>query len=115
MSARGEQIITLPDGEEIVILFTNRALAGVEAQLNQSIVVTAGEIAAGRAGMAQIATLLRAGLEAGRRDRGDLRRPGLDEAYQILDQLGFTPVLQAVTMSLSECLGYDGTKLPASD
>lgn len=114
MAARGEQIIELPDGKEIVILFTNRALASVEERLSQSIMVVAGEVATGRASMTQIAHLLRAGMEAARKEQGDNRRPSLDEAYQVLDELGFSPIMQAVTMSLSECLGYDGTK-PAGD
>jgi hypothetical protein len=114
MTARGEQTIILPDGEEVGILFTNRALASVEERLGSSIMVVAGEVATGRASMTMIAHLLRAGMDAGRKEQGDSRRPTLDDAYRILDALGFSPVMQAVTVSLSECLGYDGTKPTAA-
>jgi len=88
MGARGEATIEA-DGREVRILFTNRALAEVEAQLGQSIIEVAKGLADGSCGITEAVHLLRAGMEAARRDaREGGRAISLVDAYPVLDDVG---------------------------
>ncbi len=105
--ARGEGIIEA-GGREVRVLFTNRALADFERQTEKSIIGATQGFLDGRSGMTELAHLLRAGMEAARRDA---REPGrvihLKEAYQVLDQVGFGAVMQVVLEAVSAVLGYN--------
>ena len=103
--ARGEA--TIQAGErEVCILFTNRALAEVETRLKQSIIAVAGGFADGTAGVTELVHLLRAGMQAARREAREGGSVSLDEAFQVLDEAGFTAVTVAVMEAVSAVLSF---------
>lgn len=108
MSARGEQIITLPDGKEVAVLFTNRALADAEQQMGKSVIGVAQGFTAGQSALTDLAHLLRTGMAAARRDAGNRVPVTMAEAYTVMDEVGFTAVAQAVMPALAAVLGYNG-------
>lgn len=104
--ARGE--MTLNAGDRVVrILFTNRALADVEAKLGKGILAIANGLVDGTTGLVETAHLLRAGMEAARRDAGE---PGpavaLNTAFDVMDAAGFGPVSTAVMEAVAAVLSY---------
>jgi len=106
MGARGEATIEA-DGREVRILFTNRALAEVEAQLGQSIIAVAQGLADGSSGITEAAHLLRAGMEAARRDAGEGGRAiAMTDVYRVLDDVGYTGVVLAVSEAMAAVLSY---------
>jgi len=106
--ARGEAILSLPDGTEARILFTNRAVAEAEAALGRSVIVLLEDFQEGRAGIIETATLLRVGMEAERRDsRSGGRVVSDNDAYNVLDQVGFGRALAAVMEAVSAVLTFD--------
>jgi len=110
--ARGEA--TIQAGErEVHILFTNRALADAEAQIGKSIIGIAQGFAEGTTGVGDIAHLLRAGMEAARRDaRAGGKVVTLNDAFQVLDEAGFTAVSVAVMEAVSAVLSFTGDEVP---
>jgi hypothetical protein len=112
--ARGEATIQLAD-REVTVLFTNRALAEVEQKLGRSILATAQGLAEGSTGIGELVILLRAGMEAARRDA---REPGpavaLNTAYDVMDEAGFGPVAVAVMEAVSAVLAW-GTSSEDTD
>jgi hypothetical protein len=106
--ARGEA--TIQAGErEVTILFTNRALAEAEGQIGKSIIGVAQGFAEGTTGIRDIAYLLQAGMEAARRDaRAGGKVVTLNDAYQVLDAVGFTAVSVAVMEAVSAVLSFTG-------
>ena len=103
--ARGEA--TIQAGErEVHILFTNRALAEVETRLKQSIIGVAQGFADGTAGVTELVHLLRAGMEAARREAREGGRVSLNEAFEVLDEAGFTAVTMAVMDAVSAVLSF---------
>jgi len=110
--ARGEATFVV-DGREVTVLFTNRALAGVERRLNKGIIGIADGLLSGASGMTEIAALLQAGMEAARIDakRGG-RSVSMEDAYDVLDRAGFAavaaPVMEAVAAVLAYAPGENG-------
>lgn len=104
--ARGETTIQA-DGREIRLLYTNRALAEAEKQVGRSVIGIAQGFADGTSGITEVAHLLRAGMEAARRDGGGGGRVvSLNDAYQVLDELGFSAVTVAVMEGVAAVLSY---------
>lgn len=104
--ARGEAIISAAE-REVRILFTNRALAEAEAQIGRSIIAVAQGFADGSSGITETAHLLRTGMEAARRDAGEGGRAiSLVDAYAVLDEVGFAPVVTAVCEAVAAVLSY---------
>jgi len=105
--ARGEAILTVED-REIPILLTNRALGVAEAATGKSMSVLAVEIQHGTLGVADTAHLLHAGMEYGRLDAGIRgKRITLNDAYAVMDHLGWLPVAGVMALAMTECLTYD--------
>lgn len=105
--ARGEGVIELPDGEEINLLYTNRALADVEKSTGTSIILVADGFANGRTGVREMAQVLRAGMEAHRRDaRAGGRAVTVGDAFDVLDAVGFARVAEVAMTAVGEVLGY---------
>jgi len=106
--ARGEA--TIQAGErEVHILFTNRALAETEGAIGKSIIGVAQGFTEGTTGVGDIAHLLRAGMEAARRDaRAGGKVVTLKDAFQVLDEVGFTAVSVAVMEAVSAVLSFSG-------
>ena len=107
MGARGEGVLALPDGGECRILFTNRAIAEAEAALGRSVMAMLQEFEAGSAGITDAAILLRSGMEAYRRDARLGGRPvSVDDAYEVMDQVGFAPTLKVAVESMAVVLSF---------
>jgi hypothetical protein len=104
--ARGEA--TIQAGErEVYVLLTNRALAEVEGELRQSIIAVAQGLTDGTCGITEVVHLLRAGMEAARRDAhagGSV--VSLNDAFQVLDEAGFAVVTIAVMEAASAVLSF---------
>ncbi len=117
--ARGEAVIEVPGGEPVTILFTNRALADAERATGKSVLDLAREAGQGRLGMADTAQLLYVGMEAARRDaRVGGRAYNVNDAYAVLDAVGYArvaaPVMEAIAAVLAfEAGGEEGDNPPA--
>jgi len=105
MGARGEATIEA-DGREVRVLFTNRALAEIETRLKQSIIAVAHGMADGSSGITEAVHLLRAGMEAARRDAHEGGTVSLADAFQVLDDAGYTKVVLAVSEAIAAVLSY---------
>lgn len=106
MTARSLQ--TIYSGErEINILFTNRALATVESRLGRSVIGVAQGFADGEAGITEVAHLLQVGMEEARRDaRESGKSITLDDAYKVMDEVGFAEVASVVMSAVAEVLSF---------
>jgi hypothetical protein len=103
--ARGEVTITLPDGEETRLLYTNRALGEAEQTMGKPILGILDGLSKNQAGISEIAGLLRAGMEAARRDekRGG-KPPTVNDAYDLMDAIGFAEAVKAVAEGVTAVL-----------
>lgn len=115
MSARGEATI-VHDEKEYGLLFTNRALATAEKQMGKGIIGVADGFSNGQTGIAEIAVLLQVGMEAHRRDNrlGGRTVTSLD-AFNLLDEVGFTTVATKVMTAVAEVLGYESKEESEED
>ncbi len=112
--ARGDAVIQVGEGE-VRILFTNRALANAERQIGKSVIALAQGFARGDTGIGDVAQLLSAGMEAARQDaRTGGRATTLNDAYGIMDAVGFERATQAVMEAISSVLSYKGDEETAS-
>lgn len=106
MSARGEGSITL-ENREVTVLFTNKALAQAEKNTGKSVIGIANGFSTGTAGIGDLAHLLQAGMEAARREARIGGRPvSLNEAYDVLDEIGFAAGAEVVMTAVAAVLGY---------
>ena len=93
------------DGSPVEILFTNRALAQAEVQLGRTVLQIARD--AEGLGMGDLARLLLVGMNAARRDaKMGGKPPKLNDAYDVMDAVGFTEALRVVIDALAAVLGY---------
>lgn len=105
MGARGEQIIQTDSGE-VRLLYTNRALAQAEGRIGQGIVEILRDFETGGS-ISDVAELLRAGMQAARQEAtGGTRPVRLQEAYEVLDDIGFAAAIEAVALGIAAVLGY---------
>ena len=107
MAARSEQIITTDD-REVKILYTNRALATAEKLMGKSVISVAQGFADGGSGIAEIAILLQVGIDEYRRD-ARLGGPAItvNDAYSIMDEVGFSEIAGVVMNAIAQVLGYN--------
>lgn len=107
MGARGEQTLTI-GGAAVRVLLTNRALARVESTMGRTVLQIADDARSGTLGMNQVAQLLQAGMQAAEREDGVKGKPvSLDEAFDVLDAVGFAEGARVVVEALAEVLGYE--------
>ena len=107
MGARSKKILTTAK-REIEILFTNRALADAEERLGRPIIAVAQTFYEGQVGVIEVATLLLAGMRAAQRDARTGENPAtLNDAYDILDEVGFAEVTTVVMTAIAEVLNYN--------
>jgi phage terminase large subunit-like protein len=107
LGARGTARIVAGE-REVEILFTNRALAEAEAAVGRSIVAILEGFQDGTCGITEAAKLLRVGMEAARRDsRAGGRVMTENDAYEVLDALGYARTLATVMEAVAYVLGYD--------
>ena len=105
--ARGEATIQTPDGEAR-ILFTNKALADAERATGKTVLELAGGARDGKLGVGDIAQLLLVGMEAARRDaRTGGRSHILNDAWAVLDAVGFGTAAAAVIEAMAAVLNYE--------
>jgi hypothetical protein len=122
--ARGEAILTLPDGEQRAILFTSRALVDAEDVLgisgialykrvakNQEMFEGSGHDAQlenlAEVSVGETVWLLQIGMEYARRDTKSRPQPFTrDDAYAVIDQLGYLTVVGPVVRAFFRCWGY---------
>ena len=94
--------------DEIEILFTNRALAQAEVQLGKTVLQIATGAADGDLGMGDVARLLLVGMQAARREsRSGRKPPSLNDAWDVMDQVGFSETARVVFEALAAVLSYD--------
>ena len=106
--ARGEGTLTTADGDEVRVLYTNRALAEAEQAMGKSVLAVAQGFADGDSGIGDMAALLQAGMEAARHDgREGGRRVAVNDAFEVMDAVGFAGVATVVMEAVSDVLSYD--------
>ena len=106
MAARGEGTINTEE-KDYQILFTNRALATAEQQMGKSVLAVSSGLGNGSTGLFEMACLLQAGLEAARRDyRLGGKAFQLNDAYELMDAVGFAAVAQVVVEAMAAVLSY---------
>lgn len=104
--ARGERTVEV-DGEVFRVLFTNRALAEAEEELGRGILAFLQEFTDGNGGVKDVAIVLKAGLEAARRDAREGGKPvSIVKAYDAMDAIGFTTAARMVAEAISDVLSY---------
>lgn len=114
--ARGEGVIILPDGSEVAVLFTNRALVEAEQAIQKSILALSREFERGTFSIGDVAQLTLVGMRAARRDsRGGGPAPTLNDIYEILDQVGFSEVAKVVVGAVAEVLSFSPDNGEESD
>jgi hypothetical protein len=107
MGARGEAYLTV-DGQETPLLLTNRALANAERTIGRSILLVLREAASVALGINETAALLCEGLEQARREGRTRAQPyRMDEAWQVMDQVGYSNAMRAVMLALTAVLNYE--------
>lgn len=93
---------------EIQILFSNRAIADAEKIMGKGIIGVLRGFNSGDAGISEVAALLQAGMEAARRFyRLGGRRITLNDAFDLLDEIGFTALAPAVFEAIGEVISYE--------
>ena len=111
MAARSETVLTA-GSKEVRLLYTNRALAEAEAQSGKSIVSITQGLSTGASGISEIAALVRAGMEAARRDAGaGGRAVSMNDAYEVMDEVGFELITTTVVTAVAEVLSYGSKNL----
>jgi hypothetical protein len=106
--ARGDAVIQAGK-REVRLLFTNRALANAERQIGKSVIAVAQGFARGDTSIGDMAALLAAGMEAARQEaRIGGRATTLNDAYGVMDAVGFERAAQAVMEAIASVLSYKG-------
>ncbi len=112
--ARGEAILE-GDGQQYPVLFTNRAIYDLEQALGTNVLGILQQARAGEIGMNTIVHMVAIGMEYSRRERRDNRRPyTVDDAFDVIDALGFGAVVSQVIPAFVAVLSYGATSEPAS-
>ena len=106
LGARGEALLEL-DGEAYPILYTNRALAQAEKAIGKPMLQLLSRLETSTLSIADTAQLLAIGMEFGRRDaKSGPRMLTIDDAWRVMDALGFTTVLTAVLGAVADVLSF---------
>lgn len=109
MGARGEGVIRI-DEREVRVLFTNRALARAETALGRNVMALLREASSSGFGMNDVAQLLQIGMDASRRENGETQAVTLDDAYRVLDDVGYMEGMRAVIEALSAVMRFGGER-----
>ena len=106
IGARGEGIVEA-EGQTYPVLFTNRALAQAEKALGKPLTGFLAVIMRNELGVGDTAQLLAIGIEFGRRDaKTGGKAYTLDDAYRIMDAVGFTAVAAVIMEAIAAVLVY---------
>lgn len=94
-------------GREVPILFTNEAIADAEIRLEKSIMVVVQGFLNGKSGVVELGTLLRAGMEAGKKAQGiSGRTPTMSDAFKVMDEIGMTKIAEEIMPKVTEVLSF---------
>jgi hypothetical protein len=105
---RGQATILSGEGE-IHVLYNNRALAEAEKMLGRGILTALSGFSKGEFSVGDAAILLQVGMEHDRRAaRVGGRRVTIDDAYQLMDEVGLMTVAKPIFEAIAEVLSYDG-------
>ena len=112
---RGEGLIEA-GGKEYQLFFNNKALAEAERAIGKSMGVLASQVSAGTFSVSETAALLRIGVNSARREfRLKIVPITLDDAFSIMDEVGFLVAGSAVIAPLTEVLVYDPSDADEND
>lgn len=104
--ARGEALLSV-EGTDYPILFTNRALAQAERVIDKPMLQLLNALQESNLGINDMAQLLAIGMEFGRRDaKAGGRAFTVDDAWRVMDALGFTTVTTAVIGAIAAVIAY---------
>jgi hypothetical protein len=107
MTTRQERTLTDADGKETRILFTMRALGEAEKVVGKPIMGILDDLVQNKGSIEDIAGLLRAGMEAARRDA---KQPGrvvsMIDAYEVMEACGFTQTVSMVGEAIAGVISY---------
>jgi len=109
MGARGEVVLNAGE-RRVTVLFTNRALAKAETALGRNVMAMLREASSSGFGMNDVAQLLQIGLDASRRENGEAQAVTLDDAYLVLDEIGYMDGMRAVIEALSAVMTFGGER-----
>jgi len=111
------RVVTLQlKDREVRLLYTNRALSEAEAELDKSILLTIQGFVNGKSGVTDIAALLKAGMEAGRREARISNKPiTMNDAFEVMDEVGLTATAEAVMKAITGVLGYKEGEVPPGE
>lgn len=98
--------------KEYKVLYTNRALLNTETWTGKSINQIVRGFVDGKSGVHEIARLLQAGMDAARRDAGEGKGVTLDDALDVLDDVGTINVLKQVQEAVAGVLNRDEGEEP---
>ena len=99
---RGEITISTREGQEYRVLYTNRALAEIEAACGKSIFAIFDSMTKEDLSITETAEMLKAGLNAARiynREGGKVH--SLNQAFDIMDEVGFIRVMQEIAPAIA--------------
>jgi len=97
------------NGGEILVLYSNRAIAEAESMMGKGIIGVLNGFENGQSGVKEVAVLFSAGMDAARRYyRLGGKRASLQDAYDLMDQIGFTVVAAEVFQAVSEVIAHSG-------
>jgi hypothetical protein len=114
MGARGEAVIRA-GGQDVQVLFTNRAILSAEKQLGKGILQVLQDFQAGGS-YTDLVALLRAGMEAARLDARSGGKPvSNDNALDVLDEVGFAGAVGPVMEALAAVVSYGAGDEEAPD
>lgn len=103
--ARGEAYLRMPDGAEVAVLFTNRALADAERVTGKPVMQLIQGV--DRIGMGDTAALLNVGMEHARREsHAGGRSYTLNDAWHVLEAVGFLEAARVVYEAVSQVVAW---------
>lgn len=98
---------------DIPIYYTNRAIANAERLMKKGIIGVLSGFQQGESGVAEVAILLQSGMQEARRVNRVPGRVTLNDAYKILDDLGFSAVAADVFEAVGDVLSKDRSEIDA--
>lgn len=94
--------------DEVRLLFSNRALADAERIMGKGIIGVLSGFNEGQSGISDLSILIQQGMEAARRYyREGGKRVTIQDAFDLLDDVGFSNVASPVFEAIGAVLSYD--------
>jgi hypothetical protein len=104
---RQERVLTDADGNETRILYTMRALGDAEKMTGKPVMGMLDDLVQNKGSIEDIAGLLRAGMEAARRDAKQTGRViSMADAYDVMESCGFSQTVSMVGEAIAGVISY---------